>query len=92
MSVPTTRRLPPNWIACVRLDRLARSVRHLANLAAELEALGVDLIVLDQGIDTSTPAGRLLFNVLASISEFELELIQERVRAGISAAQRRGIR
>ncbi len=46
----------------VKLDRLAPSTRHLTQLAAELEALGGDLIVVDQGIDTSTPAGRLLFN------------------------------
>ncbi len=79
-------------VAVVRLDRLARSTRHLTQLAAELEALGVDLIVTDQGIDTSTPAGRLLFNVLAAIGEFEVDLIRERVLAGIQAARRRGTR
>jgi DNA invertase Pin-like site-specific DNA recombinase len=79
-------------IAVVKLDRLARSTRHLTQLAAELEALGVDLIVVDQGIDTSTPAGRLLFNVLAAIGEFELDLIRERVAAGIRAARKRGVR
>ena len=79
-------------IAVVKLDRLARSTRHLTQLAGELEALGVDLIVTDQGIDTSTPAGRLLFNVLAAIGEFELDLIRERTRAGLAAARRRGKR
>lgn len=79
-------------VAVVKLDRLARSTRHLTQLAGELEALGVDLIVTDQGIDTSTPAGRLLFNVLAAIGEFELDLIRERVRAGVQAAQKRGVR
>ncbi len=79
-------------VAVVRLDRLARSTRHLTQLAAELEALGVDLIVVDQGIDTSTPAGRLLFNVLAAIGEFELDLIRERTKAGLAAARRRGKR
>ncbi len=73
-----------------KLDRLARSVRHLTALAAELEALGVDLVVLDQAIDTTTPAGRLLFNVLGAIAEFERDLIRERVRAGMEAARRRG--
>ena len=77
-------------LAVVKLDRLARSVRHLTELGATLEALGVDLMVLDQGIDTSTPAGRLLFNVLASIAEFERDLIIERTRAGIDAARKRG--
>ncbi len=79
-------------IAIVKLDRLARSTRHLTQLAAELEALGVDLIVVDQGIDTSTPAGRLLFNVLAAIGEFELDLVRERTKAGLAAARRRGKR
>ena len=77
-------------VACVKLDRLARSVRHLTTLAAELEALDVDLIVVDQSIDTSTPAGRLLFNVLGAIGEFEADLIRERTRAGLEAARRRG--
>jgi len=77
-------------IGISKLDRLARSVRHLTALGAELEALGVDLIVIDQSIDTSTPAGRLLFNVLGSIAEFERDLIRERVNQGIAAARRRG--
>ncbi len=50
----------------------------------------MDLVVLDQGIDTSTPAGRLLFNVLAAIGEFEGDLIRERTKAGLAAARRRG--
>ena len=79
-------------LAVVKLDRLARSVRHLTTLAAELEALGVDLVVLDQSIDTSTPSGRLLFHVLGSIAEFERDLIRERTRAGMAAARRRGAR
>ncbi len=73
-----------------KLDRLARSVRHLTTVAAELEALGIDLIVPGQAIDTSTPTGRLLFNVLGSIAEFERDLIRDRVVAGMKAAQRRG--
>ncbi len=77
-------------LAVTKLDRLARSVRHLTTLAAELEAMGVDLVVLDQSIDTGCPSGRLLFHVLASISEFERDLIRERTRAGLAAARRRG--
>jgi DNA invertase Pin-like site-specific DNA recombinase len=84
------RRREVDLVAVVKLDRLARSVRHLTTLAAEFEALGVDLVVLDQGVDTSTPAGRLLFHVLASIAEFERSLIVERTRAGLAAARRRG--
>ena len=79
-------------LAVVKLDRLARSVRHLTQMAAELEALCIDLIVVDQGIDTSTPSGRLLFNVLGSIAEFERDLIRERTRAGLRAARKRGKR
>jgi len=77
-------------VVVTKLDRVARSVRHLTALAAELEALGVDLVVLDQAIDTGTPAGRLLFHVLGSIAEFERDLIAERTRAGVAAARRRG--
>jgi len=84
------RRREIKTIVAVKLDRLARSVRHLTNLVAELEALGVDLVVIDQSIDTSTPAGRLLFNVLAAIGEFEGDLIRERTLAGLQAAKRRG--
>ncbi len=78
-------------MVCTKLDRLARSVRHLTELAAELEALGVALVVLDQDINTATPAGRLLFNVLGSIAEFERDLIRERVSAGMAAAKKRGV-
>jgi DNA invertase Pin-like site-specific DNA recombinase len=77
-------------LACTKLDRLARSVHHLTSLGRELEALGIDLVVLDQAIDTSTPSGRLLFHVLGSIAEFERDLIRERTAAGMRAARRRG--
>ena len=70
-------------LVCTKLDRLARSTHHLVTLAKELEALRVDLVVLDQAIDTTTPSGRLLFHVLAAISEFERDLIRDRVIAGI---------
>src|SRR5215469_8776702 len=79
-------------VACVKLDRLARSVHHLTSLAREFQALGIDLVVLDQAIDTSTPAGRLLFHVLGSIAEFERDLIRERTVAGMTSAKRRGAR
>src|SRR5215472_16831834 len=79
-------------LACTKLDRLARSVHHLTSLGRELEVLGIDLVVLDQAIDTSTPSGRLLFHVLGSIAEFERDLIRERTSAGLRAAKRRGAR
>ena len=77
-------------VVCTKLDRLARSVHHLVALGKELEALGVDLVVLDQAIATTTPSGRLLFHVLASIAEFERDLIRDRVIAGIRRAQAEG--
>src|SRR5690349_1741916 len=79
-------------VACVKLDRLARSVHHLVAMVREFEALGVDLVVLDQAIDTTTPAGRLLFHVLAAISEFERDLIRDRVLAGLKRARAQGVR
>jgi DNA invertase Pin-like site-specific DNA recombinase len=79
-------------VACVKLDRLARSVHHLVAMVRDFEVLGVDLIVLDQAIDTTTPSGRLLFHVLAAISEFERDLIRDRVLAGLKRARAQGTR
>jgi DNA invertase Pin-like site-specific DNA recombinase len=91
----------PQWDACraflregdvlvvTKLDRVGRSVGNLVSVADELHQRGVDLIVLDQAIDTSTPAGRMLFHVLAAIAEFEHDLIAERTRAGLTAARAR---
>ncbi len=85
------RRREVRAVVVVKLDRLARSVRHLTQLAEEFEALDVHLVVLDQSIDTGTPAGRLLFSMLGAIAEFEADLVQERTRAGLAAARRRGV-
>lgn len=79
-------------VACVKLDRLARSVSHLVALAKELEVLGIDLVVLDQAIDTTTAAGRLLFHMLAAIAEFERDLTRDRVLAGLKRARAHGRR
>lgn len=84
------RRRDVDAVVCSKLDRLARSTRHLLELAEEFQALGVALVVLDQSIDTSTPAGRLLFTVLGAIAEFERDLIRERTLAGLAAARARG--
>jgi DNA invertase Pin-like site-specific DNA recombinase len=86
----TVRRREVDAVIITKLDRLARSTRHLCELADELSAVGVDLIVLDQAIDTSTPSGKLLFDVLAAVAEFERGLIVERTLAGLRAARRRG--
>jgi len=86
------RRREVEAVVVTKLDRLGRSLRHLCEVAEELASLGVDLVVLDQAIDTSTASGRLLFGVLGSVAEFERGLIQERTRAGLAAARRRGKR
>lgn len=75
-----------------RLDRLARSVVHLAQLAKRFHSESVDLLVLDQNIDTSTSTGRLTFNMLASIAEFENDLRTERQAEGIAKARENGVK
>lgn len=77
-------------VVITKLDRLGRSVAHLVELAGVLQSRGIDLRVLHQGIDTSTPGGRLTFHILASIAEFERDLISERTRDGLAAARARG--
>ncbi len=75
-----------------RLDRLARSVFHLAQLSKRFQSEGIDLLVLDQNIDTSTSTGRLMFNMLASIAEFENDLRTERQAEGIAKAKENGVK
>jgi DNA invertase Pin-like site-specific DNA recombinase len=73
-----------------KLDRLGRSVRHLVNTVIDLEERGIGFRSLTQGIDTTTPAGRLVFNIFAALAEFERELTIERTMAGLAAARARG--
>ncbi len=75
-----------------RYDRFARSLRQLVNALGEFEALGIQFVSLHESVDTSTPNGRLIFGIFASIAEFERELIRDRVRSGIAAARARGRR
>jgi DNA invertase Pin-like site-specific DNA recombinase len=77
-------------LVTVRLDRLARSTRELLEIAQGLESRGIDLVVLDQAIDTSTPAGKLMFAVLAAIAQFERDLIRERTLDGLARAKAQG--
>lgn len=81
---------PGDVLVITKLDRLGRSVANLVELAAKLAERQVDLRVLHQGIDTATPGGRLTFHILASIAEFERDLISERTRDGLAAARARG--
>ena len=73
-----------------KLDRLGRTMKGLVELAAELATRGVNLRSLTDGIDTSGTAGRLVFNILASIAEMERELIRERTVAGLAARRGKG--
>jgi DNA invertase Pin-like site-specific DNA recombinase len=77
-------------LVITKLDRLGRSLEHLIVLARDLQTRGVDLVVLDQGVDTSTPAGRMFFQILGAIAEFEHALMSERTRDGLDAARARG--
>ena len=81
-------------IVCFKLDRLGRSLAHLAQIVGELTSNNVSLICTSQGIDTSddNPAGRLQLGVLMAVAEFERSIIQERVNAGLKAAKARGVR
>lgn len=80
-------------VICYKLDRLGRSLTHLALMLDELNRLKVPIIASSQGIDTSddNPAGRLQLGVLMAVAEFERGIIRERVNAGIAAAKQRGV-
>ncbi len=88
--VKAAKRREIDAVVITKLDRLGRSLTHLLTLLGDLEALGVELISLDDGIDTSTPAGRLFMQMRGAFAEYERALIRERVSAGIDAAKRRG--
>src|SRR4051812_30467153 len=77
-------------LVITKLDRLGRSLEHLIELSARLQERGVDLVVLDQSIDTSTAMGRMFFQILGSIAEFEHALMSERTLDGLAAARARG--
>ena len=81
-------------VVCYKLDRLGRSLTHLALMFDELNRLKVPLIASSQGIDTSedNPAGRLQLGVLMAVAEFERGIIRERVNAGLASAKERGVR
>jgi DNA invertase Pin-like site-specific DNA recombinase len=75
-----------------KLDRFARSLRHLVNALAEFEALGIAFVSLRDNLDLTTPSGRLMFQIIGAMAEFERALIQERVRAGLRNAVAKGKR
>src|ERR1700737_657547 len=74
------------------VDRLGRSLQDLVGFLSELHALGIDLFLHQQGLDTTTPAGKAMFQMMGVFAEFERSMIQERVRAGLARAKSEGTR
>ena len=75
-----------------KLDRFGRSLRHLVNALAEFESLNISFVSLSDNLDLSTASGRLMFNIIGAMAEFERELIRERVKAGMKNAKAKGVR
>ena len=73
-----------------KLDRLGRSMAHLIDTVRRLEAKGVGFRSLTEGVDTTTPGGTLIFHLFGALAQFERDLIRERTRAGLKAAEARG--
>jgi DNA invertase Pin-like site-specific DNA recombinase len=75
-----------------KFDRFARSLKHLIDSLEDFAALGIDFVSYTEGVDTTTPSGRLLFHMVGAVAQFERDLIAERVRAGIAHARTVGRR
>jgi DNA invertase Pin-like site-specific DNA recombinase len=88
MRLAKTRKL--DVIAVWKLDRFGRSLRHLVDALAELNAVGCAFVSLRDNLDLTTPAGRMMFHVIGAMAEFERELIRERVKAGLAHARSKG--
>lgn len=74
-----------------KLDRLGRTVKQLVEFVGDLQQRGIEFRSLTEGIDTSTPAGRFFFHIIAAMAEMERELIRERTRAGLDSARAQGL-
>ena len=90
--VVDARRRKVDVLLCWRLDRLGRNLRHLVVLLEDLHATGVAFVSLNEGIDATTPAGKLQLHILAALAEFERGRIRERVMAGLQRARAQGKR
>jgi DNA invertase Pin-like site-specific DNA recombinase len=75
-----------------KIDRFGRSLKHLVNALADLDAYGVAFVSLKDNLDLSTPSGRLMFQIIGAMAEFERSLIQERVKSGLRNAKAKGKR
>ena len=90
--VTDARRRTLDVVLCWRLDRLGRNLRHLVILIEELRSVGVGFVSLNEGIDATTPAGKLQLHILAALAEFERARIAERVKAGLARVRASGTR
>ncbi len=72
------------------IDRLGRSIQHMVSFMTEVQAVGVDLYIHQQAINTATPAGRMVFGIFSALGEYERELIRERINAGLARAKAQG--
>ena len=90
--VADARRRKVDVLLCWRLDRLGRNLRHLVVLLEDLHATGVAFVSLNEGIDATTPAGKLQLHILGALAEFERGRIRERVMAGLQRARTQGKR
>src|SRR4051812_10299137 len=81
---------PGDTFVVTKLDRLARSVPHMWNIIERLQAKGVALRIVNLGVDTANPTGKLMLNVLGGVAEFEREMMLERQREGIQKAKAEG--
>ena len=79
-------------LACYKLDRLGRSLPHLAKVVEELEARGISFMTSEDGLSTKGSTGKLVLHMLGTVAQFERDLILERARAGLAAARKRGKR
>jgi DNA invertase Pin-like site-specific DNA recombinase len=77
-------------VLCWKVDRFGRSLKHLVNALADLDSYGVAFVSLRDNLDLSTPSGRLMFQIIGAMAEFERSLTQERVRAGLRNAKLKG--
>jgi len=77
-------------LLCWKVDRFGRSLKHLVNALADLDSYGVAFVSLRDNLDLSTPSGRLMFQIIGAMAEFERSLIQERVKAGLRNAKLKG--
>ena len=90
MKAATQRKF--EMVLCWSIDRLGRSLQNLVELLNELQSLRIDLMFLQQGLDTSTSSGRMMFSIFGALAEFERNLIRERVIAGQNRAKAKGVK